>query len=155
MVTANKFAVRRSVKFPIPLAIVLGLISWAGLTYYSRGDESLVNAVFLPLLLLLIVMLAVVQYVLLPWQSRRHFRETAAFSDEISVEWDEQQFRLGGKRGNMALAWSDFYRWAENDEMILLYQSHVLYHVVPKAALSQDQAGDIIAQLERAGVKRR
>ncbi len=154
VVEANKLAIRRHSKIPIPTAIILGSVAWAGLSYALRGDSSMLTNALLPMLLL-IVLLALVYYVFLPWQSRRHYRETSAFADEISVEWDAEKFRLGGARGNMALAWSDFYRWTDNDSLLLLYQSHILYHVVPKSALTQEQIGELRAHLESAGVKRR
>jgi len=98
------------------------------------------------------VLLAV--WVLIPWQMKRHFRQAPGLRDEIELSWDDERLSFETTRGNSRLAWSDYHRWGENERLLLLFQSEILYNIVPKAALNADELAAIREALEQAGVRK-
>jgi hypothetical protein len=41
------------------------------------------------------------------------------------------------------VAWNDYLKWDENEQIFILYQAPRLFNMVPKRALSPDQIVDI------------
>ncbi|WP_114520094.1 YcxB family protein [Altererythrobacter sp. ZODW24] len=144
-------------KLPIPIPAVLAFATIVIVIAYLLPGRSngLVYDILLPLLMGLIVGVVLLQYVYLPWKVRQHHRQAASFRDEITLKWDDERFKLNGERGSIDFAWTDFHRWSENDDLLLLYHSELLFHIVPKVELSERQRVDIIAQVTAADLKKR
>jgi len=135
------------------IRILLALIAVLVVLLALLDPRSLTDPILLALggaaaLLLLTIWLAI------PFHARRHFRQAAALRDEIEATWDENSIRFSSAHGNSNLAWREFHRWAENDRLFLLYQSQMLYNIVPKRALDEGKMLDLRNRLEQAGVVR-
>lgn len=144
-------------KLPIPiywLLIAATLVIAIALLIPARGS-GLIYEVLIPALIALMIVVVLLQYVYLPWKVRQHHRQAASFRDEITLSWDDDRFRLNGERGSIDFAWTDFHRWSENDDLLLLYHSDLLFHAVPKEALSEGQLDDIVARIHASGLKKR
>ena len=73
---------------------------------------------------------------------------------QTTFAWNEAGTTLTGKKGETRLDWGDYHRWIESPELLLLFQSAMLYNLVPKRALSEGQLVEVRGLLEKAGVKR-
>lgn len=149
---ARLVAVRQLWGRPV-IKILLALIALLVVLLGLLDPRSLTNPILLALggaaaVLLLTIWLAV------PFQARRHFRQAAALRDEIEASWDENAIRFSSAHGNSNLAWREFHRWAENERLFLLYQSQMLYNIVPKRALDEGKMLELRNRLEQAGVFR-
>ncbi len=154
-VLAAKLASARKLGFPIWPLLVVGMAVSLFILWWGRMDNSWAADILAPMLIALIVVVALVQYVLVPWQARRQYQQSASVEDEIAAVWDEGQLRLSGDHGSLIYAWSDYHRWSEDSAILLLYHSDATFNVIPKSALTKAQCADIIALLEATGVKKR
>ncbi len=155
VVTAMKLASSSSLAVPTPLVLGVGSAVVAVAMYYFHNETNFITNYVIPILIVMLVAVALLQYAVIPWQARRHFQQSAMFSDEITMQWDADGFSLSGKRGQTTIDWSELYRWNENDVALLLYQSQIMFHVIPKRALGQGRADDLIGKIVAAGVKKR
>ena len=80
--------------------------------------------------------LVILRYWTVPRHARRAFHQQAAFHHPVRIEWDEQQFRLDSKNGTSRLDWSDIFAWHPARDIILIYLSAQLYHLVPARAFA-------------------
>ena len=134
--------------FRLLLWTILGLLLIAGLLDPSALRRPLLLAMIgMAIVLVLMIRLVV------PFHAKRHFRQAAALRDEIEVTWDDEGVGFSGAHGNSRLVWGEFHRWAENDRLVLLYQSQMLYNIIPKRALTAEQVGELRRSLEAAQVK--
>jgi hypothetical protein len=92
---------------------------------------------------------------ILPRRSRRLFAQQRALHAEFTIAWDADSFSLEATTGSGRHGWGDFIRAAENREIILLFQSDMLFNMLPKRALSDAQIADIRAALIAHSVKLR
>ncbi|HSG34155.1 MAG TPA: YcxB family protein, partial [Sphingomonadaceae bacterium] len=76
------------------------------------------------------------------------------FKGATNFSWDAGGIQLVGPKGESRLDWSDYYRWAEDERLVLLFQSRILYNMIPKSALSRGQLDEIRGHLEFAGVRK-
>ena len=129
---------------------ILGLLLILGLL----DPRALMQPFLLALIGAAIVLFLTIRMVV-PFHAKRHFRQAAALRDEIAVTWDDEGVSLSGAHGNSRLAWGEFHRWAENDRLVLLFQSQMLYNIVPKRVLTAEQVDDLRSKLQDAHVKSR
>ena len=155
VVTAMQLASSRKIRVPIPLVLVFGAAVAVVSVLMFGSDDSFVSNFLIPLLIFLLIVVALIQYVVLPWQARRHAQQSVALRDEITAEWDDQGMTLSGAHGQARMAWSEFHRWSESPAVILLYQSDMFFNAVPKSALTDEQTADIVDRLKAEGVKKR
>lgn len=155
IVKAAMLASARKLGVPIQVIMLIGVGAWLAVMFLSRGGNSVIYDVVIPLMPALLVIVLLVQYVVVPWNARRHFRQSTALQDEITVTWDNDRIRLSGARGVTDFSWSDFHRWSEDEALLLLYHSDAVFNMIPKAALSVMQCQSITAMLSQAGVKKR
>jgi hypothetical protein len=154
-VAASRHVVARRVPIRPNLLVACALAAGVLGLFVTRGASE---GQFLRVLVLLVMSLAVVLAltfnVFIPWQARNHFRQLAAAKGTTTFSWDEAGAGLAGQKGEARFFWGDFYRWSETDALLILYQSSMLYNIVPKHALQAAQLEDIVALLTANGVKR-
>ncbi|WP_338244761.1 YcxB family protein [Aurantiacibacter hainanensis] len=133
----------------------------AGLVYYAlvfvlallpggSGRVLLVSAFALALPIAVVIVWSVI----VPMQARRHYRQSAALREEMEARWDTEHLRLQSAKGESRLAWSDYPRWSETGDLLLLFQSDLLHNLLPKGALPPGQVEEIKSLLTRAGSTR-
>lgn len=128
------------VSFAILLALLFALNAISG----RSQNLAIVLALALP------AALALIHLVMTPMMARRHFRQSKALHDDIEVSWDEEGIAMRGRHGHGRYAYDEFHRWSESANLLLLYQSEMLYNIVPKRALGPEKLADLKAQLSRA-----
>lgn len=77
-------------------------------------------------------------FVFLPWQVRKIFREQKSLSNELRFAFDEAGVAVETARGNGRHPWSDFHKWTADRKFVLLYQSSVVFFLLPRRAFAND-----------------
>jgi len=136
--------------FTILIGLILALVAILALIEPQALDNPMLFALGgVAVVLMLMIRLVV------PFHARRHYRQSAALRDEIEAEWNEKGIRFSSAHGNSNFAWNEFYRWAENESLILLYQSQMLYNIIPKRVLRQGELTDLLSWIEKSGLEKR
>ena len=106
------------------------------------------------LVLVLAFVLGVVQFWVLPRQTRRMYAQTSLLRETISFEWDADGFAIKGPSANSRLSWEMLHAWDEDDSIFVLMQNEMLYNLVPKSALAEGQEADLRGCLECSGLRK-
>ena len=61
----------------------------------------------------------------------------------MRLRWDETGFAIEQERGSIRLGWDELTDIIEADELLLLFQSDMIYNLVALEALTPDQRGDL------------
>ncbi len=85
----------------------------------------------------------------LPWKARRMFAQQKSLHDGYELTWDEDGLSIRGRRGQGATPWSEYLRKKENERLVLLYQSDVLFQMLPKRAFGGESSRSIRPYLDR------
>lgn len=89
-------------------------------------------------------------FVFLPLKCARIYRQQRSLRAPFQFSWDESGISMRNELGEGRLAWGDFVKFEQNAKVILLYQSDVLFNVIPKSAFtSPEQLADFMEQVER------
>lgn len=83
-----------------------------------------------PLALLLVFFLF--QYLYRPYQLKQVFNRQKDLSAPFALELSEQGLSVSTPNGNALIAWTDFKKWVESKELILLYRSQNKFQMLPK-----------------------
>ena len=149
-----RLIMKRKLKVPIGpfiiLAIVIGLI---GLALGSDGLMGHALPILSWLVLVLALILSAVQYWVLPRQTRRMYNQTSLLREQIALSWDENGFAIEGNSAKSRIAWQDLYAWDEEQNLFVLMQNEMLYNLVPKSALDEEQTVDLRNCLKASGLK--
>lgn len=155
VVASTAHITRRRLKLPLlPGLIFATLVAILAIFLSMRGGMSDLLGILAWAVLALVGLMAVLHYWVLPRQSRRQFQQLAALAEEVQMIWDEQEVTFTRTRATATFAWNEFYRWSENDDLLLLAQSEAYYNIVPKRALDPEQSADIRRCIEQAGLKK-
>ena len=102
--------------FSLLLLVLLGKLQWPYL--------------LAPLAILLVFLLF--QYLYRPYLLRRVFIRQKELSAPFELELSEQGLSVSNPKGNALIPWTDFKKWTEGKELILLYRSQNTFQMVPK-----------------------
>ncbi len=108
--------------------IVLGFFLWAGWLSISSGELEALDLVFFLAMAYLVLNFTVY----LPWKTRRMYRQQKALQRESKIKFDEAGVTAENENGRTSTPWADFLKWKQNDELILLYFSDCMFHMIPK-----------------------
>ena len=97
--------------------------------------------------LILILVLELAQRFSLPWQARRYFARHKALRRPRTVSWDDDELATEGANFNARTPWTDIRRWRENKEVVVLYVTERLFHILPKRVLNRGQLADLVRTL--------
>ena len=154
-VAAARLIMKRKLKVPIlPFLLLAIVVAAIGLSMGGDGTLGQAIPILSWLVLALAFILAVVQFWLLPRQTRRMFQQTSLLREMITFEWDAECFSLEGESAKSRIAWKNLYAWDEHEGLFILMQNEMLYNLVPKSALDEGQISDLRDCLKRSGLKR-
>lgn len=135
------------------LVALLGLISVYGI-YDSLVAGGRSRGLYWPLGFA--AYFAAIYYLLIPWMTRRIYKQTKALKDPFTVELTEQEMRLVSPRGSTCMKYVDFHKWKMNERAILLYHSDAVCHVLPARVFSsQAERAAFVEMLEQQLGKQR
>lgn len=83
--------------------------------------------------------LAVQFLVIIPYLSRRIYLQQKSLHIEHQFEWDDQFVYFHSQDTEGKMRWSDFTKFKENRNMLLLYHSDSLYNMMPKRCFSSHE----------------
>jgi hypothetical protein len=97
--------------------------------------------------------------VLLPGRAKRFLSQQKSLQGEVSIGWDAEGVAFVAQAGQSRMAWGDYFKWLENDSVLVLFQSELLLNVLPKRCLSEGEVVEIrdrlTATLGKAGKARK
>ncbi|MEE4450444.1 YcxB family protein [Novosphingobium resinovorum] len=70
-------------------------------------------------------------------------------------EFDETGIRIANDRGSSNFDWHMLASWAENDDLLLMFRTKLMFHAVPKAQVAPETLQALRARLIDAGVSTR
>jgi hypothetical protein len=69
--------------------------------------------------------------VVVPFRSRRTFRQYKALSEPVSIEKRADGLYFKRQHGEGLLPWSHIVKWRRNETLVLLYPANNVFHMVP------------------------
>jgi hypothetical protein len=132
---------------PLLLLVVTGLGVWT-----EFRDHGLLVGLFsiLPMGILsgLLVGLNILSdRVLLPRRAERFLAQQKSIQGDISIGWDDEGLAFIATAAQSRTAWGDYFKWLENDAVLVLFQSENMLNILPKRCLSEDQIVDVRERL--------
>ncbi len=95
------------------------------------------------------------RWVFFPFVAGRNYRQQKAFSQDMRLSWNAQEFCYATGRSQTFAPFTDLYGYRVADDMVLLYLTNVLYMLVPATVFDDaGQKADLIACLDKAGLRR-
>jgi hypothetical protein len=86
------------------------------------------------------------------WAARKQFTGQRATQGPITLTLDETGVHMRWNSGNSDVQWRNFVRCVEGRNQILLYSSPVVFHILPKRALSADEL-NIVRELVQQHIR--
>ena len=108
------------------------------------GKEK-IYLVFLSVLILFFPILY--RKVIIPNQAKKSFAQRKGMSLPFEFEFTETGFHTSNELGNSTLPWEYFTKWKENEDIIILYQSDSLIHMLPKRLFTDHQELEMVRSL--------
>jgi YcxB-like protein len=68
----------------------------------------------------------------LPTKVRKLYDQFKGIGDPVELSWDSEQIEARSARGHGARKWRDYARFAESEEVFLLYATDQLWYAFPK-----------------------
>lgn len=69
----------------------------------------------------------------LPRRTRRIHGQQASMRDTYEYSWDDDSLTVSSRNARVERRWKDYLKMLENDELLLLYQSDVMFEMFPKS----------------------
>ncbi len=111
----------------VVLALFTVFIVWVGYEGFVLGKPQKDFWMIIGL----VAYLLVIYYVLIPWRTKRIFRQQKTLHQPIELEFTDTHFFGSSPHGTFKMGWSDFHKWKKDDHSILVYQSAALMHMIP------------------------
>lgn len=94
------------------------------------------------------------------WHTRRYFAQHKAMQRPRRVSWDGDYLATEGADFKSRTPWTDVRQWRQNKQVIALYETDRMVHILPKRVLDAQQLVDLLRTIKekiapRPGMKRR
>jgi hypothetical protein len=145
-------------KVRIAIGALFVLLFGVGIALLDKPGDARFAAVFAgALLLLMAFLLVVIQLAMRLWwmprYTRRIYSQQVDLRTPFTISWDEERLSTVSTIGSGIATWGDFHRWLRTDDLLLIYRSEALFHIVPLHDIEAQSAADtIVARLKEAGV---
>ncbi|MFC4822086.1 YcxB family protein [Dokdonella ginsengisoli] len=87
----------------------------------------------------------------LPWKARRMFGQQKSLHETYELAWDDEGMSIRGRLGQGTTPWDSYLKKKENERIVLLYQSDLLFQMLPRRAFTAVQMQALQPYLERVG----
>lgn len=81
-------------------------------------------------------------HLVMPRRARRIFAQQKSLHGEIDYQWDDDALTIKTERAQARMLWSDYIKWRENERLFVLYQSDIVFNLVPKRLFSDASQRD-------------
>ena len=78
-------------------------------------------------------------FIIIPYRSRRIYRQQKSLHQEHQFEWDDQFVYFHSNDVEGKVRWADFIKVKENRNMLSLYYSDTLFNMIPKRCFSKSE----------------
>lgn len=141
------FRSRRGWIMPVVAGLLCGFIIAVGLPFdwpQRLAITAGAGLVFAGLVWLSMVML---NWILMPRHARRLYRQTRALQALYTMSWHDRALRFDSERGTQILPWTDFNKWTDGPEGLMLYVSDGMFYLLPVRDIANDVGQSVRAQL--------
>jgi hypothetical protein len=88
----------------------------------------------------------------LPRRAEKIYKQQASLRDTYTYSWDKENLSVSSETGQARRPWSDYIKFLENDQLLLLYHSDVMFEIFPKSWFSsKEQVDEFRALASRVG----
>jgi hypothetical protein len=101
--------------------------------------------IYLPIAIL--VCMGIGRFFVVPRQARKLFHQNKGAQAPYEITWDDQRMTVTSENYMQRSLWSDFLKWREDDQLILLYYSLVQFRLVPKRSFPDEATRDAFIRL--------
>lgn len=135
----------------VALVIMIILVGYA-LTMLTGQD--VLRWVILFLLALAAAMLLLI-FLFSPYKTRKIFYQQKELSLPFQIKFDEMGVHFQNEMGGNNRPWSLFLKWDQNEKIMLLYLSDIMFLMLPKRLLTNEVIAFIQAQLQANRIPRK
>ncbi len=160
LVKAGKLNASRYNKWLFCFALILALIL-TGFYAWEQSQQGVEGILMMAVLILMggtlgyWSLIAVSRIILLPIQVRKNLRQQKGLTDEMQLSWTDDEFCYATGKSQTLMPFRDLHGFRASRDVILLYRSDLIYHVVPVAAFGPSSLHDAFNQrLVEEGVRR-
>ena len=144
-VRAQYLHIRPRLAYKILGVLILALFTWAAWFSFASENTELLDLFFVVAIVFLILNFAVY----LPWKTRRIYKQQKALQRELAFVFDEDGVSVSSQNGQSVTPWDDYLKWKQNDQLILIYLSDCMYHMLPKGLFVDPADFDRVRDLLR------
>lgn len=132
-------------RFALPyFAVLFALMVWFSRNFGEHRVWFLAGfSVFL------VLVLGFKWFVQMPRRTRKNFRQQAEVQKEMTCSLEEEHFSMEHANGSLRKPWSEFRKWRHSEDLILLYPTDLVYFVIPRRCLTDDEWNKVMTWLER------
>lgn len=145
----TSLATRNALFFLVVVVIGAGLIVS---TLLSESGTPDVSGIVATAVVGVPAVLAILNYMSLPQNARRMYRQQKSLQETLAVEWSDDGMSWDGQAGHSRTPWSHYVKWCEDRRLFLLYHSDRLHQILPKRVLSSTDIDSIRSNLVQAGI---
>lgn len=131
------------------LVISLTLFAFAAATSVLPSSDELLKILFFLVSFFIIqftgfaLFSAVYLLIVANWMGRRYFSQQLSLHEPMLIFWDDNGLKTESKSMSSFTPWDNYRIVAENNSIVLLYQSDLMFQFLPKRALSASQIADL------------
>ena len=85
-------------------------------------------------------------YYFLPRQAKRLFDQQKELFSPFEMEFSDAGLNFSNEFGHTLRPWKIFYKWKENKKLFMLYQSEIVFTMIPKRLLADSNLLDTVKQ---------
>ena len=129
-------------------ATVIGLIV-AKLSGANGMGQALavIGGTLLWAIFILLVIIGLNRFILIARIARKVHTQQADFHHPLRYQWDDESIEVQQTHGRWRRIWSEYVGWRCDDKTLLLYQSDILFNLIPINATTQNAIAEIEQQL--------
>ncbi|ARU56118.1 hypothetical protein OLMES_2045 [Oleiphilus messinensis] len=126
-IDATRLHARQPVIFMSILVLIVGVVS--ALASDSLGIEA---GTVLEAMVGALVGIALYYFWIVRLWCKRIYRQQRNLQTPYELTWDQNRVIMVGEYGESSIPWSNFVKYRENEDLILMYYSDALYNLVTK-----------------------
>ncbi|MEO9297199.1 YcxB family protein [Devosia alba] len=152
---ASKLHTRRYwARNPVPKLFGVGTVAAILLAMALSGINPSLTIGATGGLIALVCLSLFTYFVRIPRQARRIYGQQKTMQHPVTASWDSATFSASTKAVSGTTAWNDYYGWAADETIILFFQSPALFQMLPRHALTAEEADDLLTHLAQSGLRR-
>ncbi len=125
--------------------VFVGIGIYMSLDYQSSLS---ILATILPIILILVLL----GYVYLPYRTKKIFAQQKELHLPLKMEISEEGIRFENANSQGMRTWDIFIKWKENQNILMLYLSDLMFMMLPTRMVGQEALGFVRQQLKKNNI---